>query len=468
VKRAGLALAALVGAALAVAPPPARPTGRGGAAIQIAEGKTTFTLRFEIHAAGKSSEAAWEAFLDRAFDFFDRDGDGSLSRAEAGRLFAFPLPGRRELAVDFGRLDADGDGKATRAELKAFCRRGGFTPVVVLVEPPSADDLRLAAVLMRHLDTDNDGKISVAELARAPGLLDRFDADEDEALDRAELLALAAPGRPMPSPRVKTAEGAEADATLRVDLGTRAPSAKLEGKGADRLRLATPSSPGHLYRLHGPASGWLATFRAARAAPDMREANDFILAQFEAALGARPALTRADLEDPTLSGLGELFRYADRDGDGRLSPAELKAYLELVRLGAEAQTWVTVSERGRNLFDLLDADGDGRLSYRELAGAAVRLKEVAPLPAVVPWQVRISFGGPAIPSWGGVPLPAVRRTRPGAAAAANAPRWFKAMDRNGDGVLSPREFVGPPEVFRRLDADGDGVITPEEARAGGP
>jgi hypothetical protein len=37
------------------------------------------------------------------------------------------------------------------------------------------------------------------------------------------------------------------------------------------------------------------------------------------------------------------------------------------------------------------------------------------------------------------------------------------MDRNGDGVVSPREFVGPPEVFRKLDTDGDGLISAEEA-----
>jgi hypothetical protein len=42
------------------------------------------------------------------------------------------------------------------------------------------------------------------------------------------------------------------------------------------------------------------------------------------------------------------------------------------------------------------------------------------------------------------------------------------MDRNGDGILSPWEFIGPPAVFRKWDADGDGTITPEEAaRAGG-
>ena len=47
--------------------------------------------------------------------------------------------------------------------------------------------------------------------------------------------------------------------------------------------------------------------------------------------------------------------------------------------------------------------------------------------------------------------------------AARGPRWFRAMDRNGDGYLSPPEFLGPPELFRRLDADGDGLISPNEA-----
>ena len=37
------------------------------------------------------------------------------------------------------------------------------------------------------------------------------------------------------------------------------------------------------------------------------------------------------------------------------------------------------------------------------------------------------------------------------------------MDTNGDGFLSPAEFLGPAELFRRLDRNGDGLISPEEA-----
>jgi hypothetical protein len=37
------------------------------------------------------------------------------------------------------------------------------------------------------------------------------------------------------------------------------------------------------------------------------------------------------------------------------------------------------------------------------------------------------------------------------------------MDRNGDGLVSRREFLGPAELFRKLDRDRDGVISIREA-----
>ena len=43
------------------------------------------------------------------------------------------------------------------------------------------------------------------------------------------------------------------------------------------------------------------------------------------------------------------------------------------------------------------------------------------------------------------------------------PVWFQRMDRNMDGDLTWKEFLGPRHVFEALDADGDGLIDPQEA-----
>jgi Ca2+-binding EF-hand superfamily protein len=48
-------------------------------------------------------------------------------------------------------------------------------------------------------------------------------------------------------------------------------------------------------------------------------------------------------------------------------------------------------------------------------------------------------------------------------ARMGGPLWFQKMDRNGDGDISPREFLGTDEDFRKIDADGDGLISSAEA-----
>jgi hypothetical protein len=42
------------------------------------------------------------------------------------------------------------------------------------------------------------------------------------------------------------------------------------------------------------------------------------------------------------------------------------------------------------------------------------------------------------------------------------------MDRNRDGDVSPREFVGPLRVFQQIDTDGDGLLDATEAEAHRP
>ena len=70
--------------------------------------------------------------------------------------------------------------------------------------------------------------------------------------------------------------------------------------------------------------------------------------------------------------------------------------------------------------------------------------------------MRLTLGTPA-------PRPAVT-LRPGAKPVSpRGPAWFQKMDRNGDGYVSHREFLGPLENLRLLDRDGDGLLSPDEA-----
>ncbi|HEX5444564.1 MAG TPA: hypothetical protein VFW87_12070, partial [Pirellulales bacterium] len=58
---------------------------------------------------------------------------------------------------------------------------------------------------------------------------------------------------------------------------------------------------------------------------------------------------------------------------------------------------------------------------------------------------------------------AINREKRVRTATKRGPGWFQKMDRNDDGEVSPREFLGPAAAFEKLDADGNGVIDAEEA-----
>jgi Ca2+-binding EF-hand superfamily protein len=169
-----------------------------------------------------------------------------------------------------------------------------------------------------------------------------------------------------------------------------------------------------------------------------------------------------------------LFDSADRNVDNKLSRAELAAYLERTFDLGLSRVSLNISDEGRAFFEILDGDRDGRLGRRELRDAAKSLKpfdrdgdgrvQLVEIPRTS--RMAIGRGQYSSNRRGGnfdtydSPSP----PRPGAKGPGVA--WFRRMDRNRDGDVSAREFLGTPDDFRKLDADGDGLIDEREAAKG--
>ncbi len=182
-----------------------------------------------------------------------------------------------------------------------------------------------------------------------------------------------------------------------------------------------------------------------------------------------------DEKEARSSTFARSFKMMDRDGDGKLYEKEVLAFFETVEdfqtRTAVSCVSLTFADGGHGLFDLFDADRDGRLSLREI-NAMVRLVDEldrdgdgAISQAEIPHSYLFRFdqgtGGEgnnpfAIFEALGMnsgPLP----------ARGHGPLWFQKMDRNRDGDVSRREFLGSDELFRRIDSDGDGLISLQEA-----
>lgn len=108
------------------------------------------------------------------------------------------------------------------------------------------------------------------------------------------------------------------------------------------------------------------------------------------------------------------------------------------------------------LFDLLDTDRDGQISIPELRAAKTVLANGSPIERGVSLVIVRGVAKPPV-------VPLVRTF-----THVAGPPWFRAMDRNGDGHVSPREFLGTPSQFRTLDTNADGLLGPEEARMASP
>ncbi|MFM8221467.1 MAG: hypothetical protein ACKOJF_21355, partial [Planctomycetaceae bacterium] len=189
----------------------------------------------------------------------------------------------------------------------------------------------------------------------------------------------------------------------------------------------------------------------------------------------------------TEAGLSSLdFEVVDRDHNGAVSEQELIEILQQDTTAHQSRIELVLTHQGDSLFDMLGGESDRRLTARDLKTTHDLLARVDsdhdgviyPTDLVGAYRISAEIGQSAIfrsssPPRGGM-RGAMSNRPPGPVGGTSppGPAWFQKMDKNRDGDVSKREFLGPLSAFRQLDRDGDELLSaaevanPESAETG--
>jgi Ca2+-binding EF-hand superfamily protein len=430
-----------------------------------------------VSVAIRSPENQLQQLTDALFKCLDTDKDGRLTQEECAAA-----PGRLDA------LDSDEDEIISTAELLnkgpanpylalplTAAAHGGVDPAGDFLPSPAGSPDAGKAVIARR-DKDKDGYLTRAELGCPTEAFAALDTDGDGKWSASEADAWLG-GSP---DLVWIARQGDLSNTgigwAFKAIGATAPPGLLtpvEALPSPLKALTTPIDGGVRLDL----TDAVVTLKAGPGQPQggIRFVNNagFNRQQFQQAAGEKKFVEKKDLKgNPNLAFALNLFDAADRDADGKLTLTELDEILGLIGRGEQLQAVLTVTDQGLDLFGLIDADRDRRLGVRELRGVWERIKGCdrdedgklarQELPRQFPVFVE---RGPvtAANNTGQFVVALATEGMSGLPAVTRGPHWFQKMDRNRDGDVSAKEFLGSLDRFRELDADGDGLISLSEA-----
>jgi len=178
------------------------------------------------------------------------------------------------------------------------------------------------------------------------------------------------------------------------------------------------------------------------------------------------------------SGVRAEFKAVDLDGDAMVTREEVFSFARRDQMAAASRVEVSVKQDGKTLFGLLDKNSDRRLSAREVRSGGDVLKtydfnqdsKFADSELGTEFVLAISLGRPEFRRESGQTDMMSMQMRAGDAIlpgseSLRGPEWFRRMDRNQDGDVSPREFLGMAQQFVQIDSDSDKLISADEALA---
>ena len=394
------------------------------------------------------------------FESLDVDSDERLSRDELSAGTA---------AIQ--KYDFDGDGSTSLDELdhqrSPFgARRNALTTPASVPLHTLARNRPTSALVETLLTTyatpttDNQDGLTVAQLELRDTDVAEFDADGNKRLDQDELRYWLTHPRPHVELTVRIGKRTEGESPISV---TRPPT--LDGLVVRTTKQGIVSLvTGDDHLEFGVSTD--------------RRSEDSLRRSFQQQFHAtdRDNNGYIDWEEAAGSSLFEKsFRRFDRDGDELLFEPEMLAAVEGGIVASLSRTGMTTADRGKDLFEILDVNRNQRISRREFLQAGVRFDlwdadadgrlDESEVPQI--YQVTFDRGTLGISGEGGVrfPNPAARSGAGTTNGDASGPVWFRKMDRNGDGDVSRKEFLGTPQLFEQWDADGNELIDATEALA---